>query len=125
MLHYSMQREIKFRVWDSLEGIWMEDKGFSRISFDTFGRFYPYGTGFSSEECPERFIVQQFTGLEDKYGEEIWEGDILKLHDKRGDKVGDVYYVAGSFLMRGVDSLWFAAKRGICEDHEVIGHIFE
>jgi len=61
------KRAIKFRAWD-------KDGGMKHItSFLSFGR-----TGeFSSVEDNEDVVLMQFTGLLDKHGKEIYEGDIV------------------------------------------------
>lgn len=63
-----MNREIKFRIWDTDNN-----------------EFFPSPQGqtinsliYSSRFYEKRYIFQQFTGLKDKNSREIYEGDILE-----------------------------------------------
>lgn len=103
-------REIKFRGWTGKEMIYFDDfkiedtgafwggtrevwrmsANYGRGTCDGFGYFHDY---FSQKSDVE---LMQFTGLLDKNGKEIYEGDIVK-HFDHSEIVRDVIYMKGSF----------------------------
>ena len=64
-----MKRPIKFRCWDKERKCWMNEA-------DTYQQVVNQARW--NPEVGESYPLMQFTGLKDKNGKEIYEGDIVK-----------------------------------------------
>lgn len=113
-------REIKFRAWNKKENKW-ESLGGIVLDIET-GR--PWWTDFGEMmEEAEDVILVQYTGLKDKNGVEIYEGDVVRgIFYNHEPEIGKVdWYEKGA----GFNIFGYPMNINGLHDIEVIGNIYE
>lgn len=131
-------REIKFRAWNIKRNKFANPKWFG---IDLSGNLLNENGGDDNsfnfitalQEVKNQYILMQHTGLKDKNGKEIYEGDIIKEQGPRTNGLPgaaflrEIVFYEGKFMGKdiGIDDPELYQNISHSSYNEVLGNIYE
>lgn len=121
-------REIKFRAWDNVNKIMLDDVTTGTITIcDKGNKSY-------SKDC----IFMQYTGLQDRTDRDIFEGDIARIEDYYENvRIGIIAFDSGTYKLQNTRQSFYyefgsdaeydwESIENVDEDNiEILGNIYE
>lgn len=126
-------REIKFRAWDKTHKRFIDKHSFA-INFNPVDDKQFHGTIIKLGYHEDLYELMQYTGLKDKNGKEIFEGDIVEAEITKEKKaITKVWYFAPTWMLAdyttgklcGSYEMSDFGRGENLEDIEIIGNIYE
>lgn len=126
-----MNREIKFRAWDK------QYKSMSNVNMILFSaNEIDIDGNLGEPKSLDHYELMQYTGLQDKNGKEIYEGDILLCHEYDSSDIGGKIIQTFKNAVVGFEngSFYYYPKGNMKQHHqllmyaympEIIGNIYQ
>ena len=120
-------RKIKFRAWNGSRGKMIYDHIFINLHGRLFIDCDPHGVDMSNKTSiyppvnENHYTLLQYTGLKDKNGKEIFDGDIVDINGCKNRVVEWDEDWCGFYLSRELNPVGYF----LSEEYEIIGNIYE